>query len=132
MRAVIWAVALTTATASVLAAGGCCKLFGKKGPDLDVIPGMKGSGIPDVHAAKEHRKEIEKLGQEIEELARKQQEIVLDPTLSPAEKERRIREIQKEMEPKVKRMAELGGDILNREREVGKGLDEWRGGRSGK
>ncbi len=127
---IIFVVALT-ALAS-LAANGCCRGCGKNGPNLDVIPGMKDSGVPDVGAMKEHQKEIEQLGKEIQALGEEQQRIVADPTLNPQEKQRRILEVQKQLEPKLKRMAELGGDIMNKETEVKKNMETWDRGKGGK
>jgi len=89
---------------------GCCKGCAK---GAGLIPGFKGSGIPDVRAAKEHQKEIEQLGKELQEMAQEEQRIAADPALSPEEKQRRILEVQKRMEPKVKRMQELSREIMN-------------------
>lgn len=104
--------ALAVFTAA-LGAGGCRGCAEKA--DLDVIPGMKDSGIPDPHAVKEHEKEIQQLNKDIEELTREMAKISMDPNMSPAEKERRAEEIGKEMEIKGERLKEIAEDIANRD-----------------
>lgn len=112
---------------------GCCKGCGSKlSPDLDKVPGMKDSGIPDPKAAEEHSAEVEELSKKIEALGQEQQRIAADPTLSPEEKMRRMEEISKQMEPLTQRMAEIGGDILNKETEVNKDIEEWKKNSGGK
>ncbi len=98
---------------AALGAGGCRGCAEKA--DLDVIPGMKDSGIPDPHAAKKHEKEIQQLNKEIEELTRELATVAMDPNLSPAEKDRRTEEIGKEMEIKGERLKEIAEDIANRD-----------------
>ncbi len=110
--AVILSLAILCAAA--LLAGGCCKGCAEKA-DLDVIPGMEDSGIPDVKAAEEHEKELQQLNQEMEELAKEIATIAMDPNMSPAEKEKRMAEIEKEMEVKGKRLKEIAEDIANRD-----------------
>jgi hypothetical protein len=105
---------LALSCAAPLLAGGCFKGCAEKA-DLDVIPGMKDSGIPDVKAVEEHKDEIEKLSKEIQALSLEMAKIAADPSLSAAEKERRIEELEKEMEVKSKRMEELAEDIANKE-----------------
>lgn len=106
--------ALAVAVASTLGAGGCCKGCSEKA-DLDVIPGMKDSGIPDPHAVKEHEAELEQLEKDIAELSQKMAEVSTDPTLSEAERERRMEELGKELEIKSKRMEEIAEDIANQD-----------------
>jgi TolA-binding protein len=101
------------ALAAALAAGGCRGCAEKA--DLDVVPGMKDSGIPDPHAVKEHEKEIQQLNQEMEKLAKEIATIAMDPNMSPEEKERRAEEIEKEMEIKGERLKEIAEDIANRD-----------------
>ena len=110
--AVIFSLAILCAAA--LGAGGCCKGCAEKA-DLDVIPGMEDSGIPDVKAAKEHQKELEQLNKEIAELTSEMMKIATDPSLSEAERERRMSELEKELEVKSKRLEELAEDIANRD-----------------
>jgi len=105
---------LAALCAAALLAGGCCKGCADKA-DLDVIPGMKDSGIPDVKAAKEHEKEIEQLNKDIEALTREMATVAMDPNLSPAEKDKRAEEIGKEMEIKGERLKEIAEDIANRD-----------------
>ncbi|MGD8719992.1 MAG: hypothetical protein PVH29_14370 [Candidatus Zixiibacteriota bacterium] len=93
---------------------GCCKGCAEK-TDLDVIPGMEDSGIPDVKAAKEHEEEIQQLNKDIEELTKELMEVTLDPNMSEAEKEKRVAEIEKEMEVKGKRLEEIAEDIANKD-----------------
>jgi peptidoglycan hydrolase CwlO-like protein len=97
----------------VIGAGGCRGCAEKA--DLDVVPGMKDSGIPDPHAVKEHEKEIEQLNKDIEELTRELAQVTMDPNLSAAEKKKRTDEIGKEMEIKSKRLKEIAEDIANRD-----------------
>ena len=124
---------LVVSFAALLAGYGCCKGCGDKLLiDTDKIPGMKDSGIVDPHAVKEHQAEIEELNKEIQELANEQKRVMTDPTLSPEEKERRLKEIQNEMQPKVERLAEMGADMLNKEGEVKKEIEEWHKEKSGK
>jgi len=113
---------------------GCCRGCGPKmgPPDLDKIPGMKDSGIPDVKAADEHSKEIEELSKKISALGEEQRRIAADPTMSAEEKQRRTEEISKQMEPLAQRMAELGGDILNKETTVNKDIEKWKRESGGK
>jgi TolA-binding protein len=101
------------ALTAALGAGGCRGCAEKA--DLDVIPGMKDSGIPDPHAVKEHEKEIQQLNKEMEELAKEIATIATDPNMSPAEKERRAEEIEKEMQVKGERLKEIAEDIANRD-----------------
>jgi len=122
---------LAVATLAAASWYGCCRGCGK-GMNTDLIPGMKDSGIPDPHAAKEHSAEMEKLGKQINELAEEQQKIAADPTLSPEEKQRRLEEVQKRMEPLVARMAEIGGDIANKETTVNKDIEKWKRESGGK
>jgi len=105
---------LAALCAATLGAGGCCKGCAEKA-DLDVIPGMKDSGIPDVKAAKEHQEEIEKLNKEIEQLTLEMMKVATDPSLSEAERTRRTEELSKEMEVKGKRLEELAEDIANKD-----------------
>jgi len=106
--------ALAVAVAATLGAGGCCKGCSEKA-DLDVIPGMEDSGIPDPHAVKEHEKELEQLEKDIADLSREMAEVATDPTLSEAERERRMEEFGKELEIKSKRMEEIAEDIANQD-----------------
>ena len=110
--AVIFSLAILCAAA--LGAGGCCKGCAEKA-DLDVIPGMEDSGIPEVKAAKEHQEEIEQLNKEIAELTAEMMKITTDPSLSEAERKRRMSELEKELEVKSKRLEELAEDIANRD-----------------
>jgi TolA-binding protein len=104
--------ALAVITAA-LGAGGCRGCAEKA--DLDVIPGMKDSGIPDPHAAKEHEKEIQQLNKDIEELTKEAAKIATDRAMSEAEKQRRMEEIEKEMKVKGERLKEIAEDIANRD-----------------
>lgn len=104
--------ALAVFTAA-LGAGGCRGCAEKA--DLDVIPGMKDSGIPDPHAAKEHEKEIQQLNKDIEELTKEAAKIATDRAMSEAEKQRRMEEIEKEMKVKGERLKEIAEDIANRD-----------------
>jgi TolA-binding protein len=101
------------ALAVAFAAAGCRGCAEKA--DLDVVPGMKDSGIPDPHAVKEHEKEIEQLNKDIEQLTKELAQVTMDPNLSPAEKKKRTDEIGKEMEIKSKRLKEIAEDIANRD-----------------
>jgi len=132
MRITAVVLAVAVAALASLSLYGCCKGCGNKPPNLDLIPGMKDSGIPDPRAIKEHQAEVEKLSKEVQALAEEQQRIAADPTLSPQEKQRRITEIQKQMEPKVARMAEIGGDMINKETEVNKDVEKWKREAGGK
>jgi TolA-binding protein len=98
---------------AALGAGGCRGCAEKA--DLDIIPGMKDSGIPDPHAAKEHEKELQQLNQELAELTKEIATIAMDPNLSPAEKERRMGELEKKMKVKGERLKEIAEDIANRD-----------------
>jgi hypothetical protein len=113
LRYAIVLLAAAAVLAASLGAGGCRGCAEKA--DLDMVPGMKDSGIPDPHAAKEHEKEIEQLNREMEELTREMATIAMDPNLSPAEKDRRTEEIGREMEIKGKRLKEIAEDIANRD-----------------
>ncbi len=104
--------ALAVFTAA-LGAGGCRGCAEKA--DLDAIPGMKDSGIPDPHAAKEHEKEIQQLNKDIEELTKEAAKIATDRAMSEAEKQRRMEEIEKEMKVKGERLKEIAEDIANRD-----------------
>ena len=114
MKKIAVILSLAALCAAALLAGGCCKGCAEKA-DLDVIPGMEDSGIPDVKAAKEHEKELQQLNQEIEELTKEIATIAMDPNLSPAEKERRMEELEKEMNVKGERLKEIAEDIANRD-----------------
>ncbi|HUU57087.1 MAG TPA: hypothetical protein VMW93_07085 [bacterium] len=114
MKKIAVILSLAALCAAALLAGGCCKGCADKA-DLDIIPGMKDSGIPDVKAAKEHEKELQQLNQEIEELTKEIATIAMDPNLSPAEKERRMEELEKEMNVKGERLKEIAEDISNRD-----------------
>jgi hypothetical protein len=113
---------------------GCCKGCGPKlgPPDLDKVPGMKDSGIPDPNAIKEHSKEVEELSKKIQALGEEQRRISADPTLSAEEKQRRTEEISKQMEPLAQRMAELGGDMINKETKVNTDIEKWKKESGGK
>jgi TolA-binding protein len=113
LRYALTLLAAAAVLAAALGAGGCRGCAEKA--DLDAIPGMKDSGIPDPHAVKEHEKEIQQLNREIEELTRELATIAMDPNLSPEEKDRRAEEIGKEMEIKGKRLKEIAEDISNRD-----------------
>ncbi len=113
MRYAIVILAAAAVLAAVFGAGGCRGCAEKA--DLDMVPGMKDSGIPDPHAAEEHEKELEQLNREMEELAKELATIAMDPSLSPDEKERRVEEIEKEMAVKGKRLKEIAEDIANRD-----------------
>ena len=114
MKKIAVILSLAALCAAALLAGGCCKGCADKA-DLDVIPGMKDSGIPDVKAAKEHQEEMQQLSEDIEQLTVKMAKIATDPTLSEAEKRRRLEGLEKEMEVKGKRLEELAEDIANRD-----------------
>jgi seryl-tRNA synthetase len=114
LKTTVALLSLALLCAAPLLAGGCFKGCAEKA-DLDVIPGMKDSGIPDVKAVKEHQAEIERLSKEIQQLSVEAAKIAADPSLSPEEKERRIKEIEKELEVKSQRMEELAEDIANKE-----------------
>ncbi len=103
-----------------------------KGINTDLIPGGKDSGIPDLNAATEHQKEIEDLSRQMQALGEEQRRVAADPTLSAEEKARRLEEISKKMEPLAQRMAEIGGDIANKETEVNKDIDAWKKAGGGK
>ncbi len=113
MRYAIVILAAAAVLTAAFGAGGCRGCAEKA--DLDAIPGMKDSGIPDPHAAKEHEKEIEQLNREMEELAKELATIAMDPSMSEAEKEKRLAEIEKEMEVKGKRLKEIAEDVANRD-----------------
>lgn len=98
--------------AAALGAGGCKGCAEKA--DLDVVPGMKDSGIPDVKAAKEHEKEIEQLNKDIEQLTLEMMKTSTDPSLSEAERKARMDKLGKELEVKSKRLKELTEDIANK------------------
>jgi TolA-binding protein len=108
--AVIFSLAILCTVA--LGAGGCRGCAEKA--DLDVIPGMKDSGIPDVKAAKEHQEEIEQLNKDIEQLTLEMMKTATDPSLSEAERKKRTDELGKELEIKSKRLEELAEDIANK------------------
>jgi TolA-binding protein len=110
--AVIFSLAILCAAA--LGAGGCCKSCSEKA-DLDVIPGMEDSGIPDVKAAKEHQEEIEQLNKDIEQLTVEMMKTSTDPSLSEAERKARMDKLGKELEVKSKRLEELAEDIANKD-----------------
>lgn len=110
--AVIFSLAILCAAA--LGAGGCCKGCAEKA-DLDVIPGMEDSGIPDVKAAKEHQEEIEQLNKDIERITLEMMKVSTDPSLSEAERKARMEELEKELEVKSKRLEELAEDIANKD-----------------
>ena len=126
------AIVILAVAAAALLWYGCCRGCGKGIINTDLIPGGKDSGIPDVHAAKEHEKEIEGLSKQIEALAEEQRKVAADPTLSAEEKQRRLEEINTKMQPLAQRMAELGGDILNKETEVNKDIEKWKKESGGK
>ncbi|NIT34997.1 MAG: hypothetical protein GTN49_00620 [candidate division Zixibacteria bacterium] len=113
MRYAIIILSVLTALAVTLGAAGCRGCAEKA--DLDVVPGMKHSGIPDAHAAKEHEKEIQQLNKEIEELTKETAKIAMDRTMSEAEKQRRMEEIEKELQVKGERLKEIAEDITNRD-----------------
>ena len=113
MRYVLTILAAFAMLAAVFAANGCRGCA--KNADLDVIPGMDNSGIPDPHAAKEHEKEIEQLNHDIAELTQEMMTIAMDPNMSQAEKDKRGAEIEKELEIKGKRLEEIAEDIANRD-----------------
>lgn len=113
MRYAITLLAAAAFLAAVFGAGGCRGCAEKA--DLDMVPGMKDSGIPDPHAVKEHEKEIEQLNRDIEELTKEIATIAMDPNMSPAEKERRMAELEKEMKVKGERLKEIAEDISNRD-----------------
>ena len=113
MRYAIVILAAAAVLAAVFGAGGCRGCAEKA--DLDMVPGMKDSGIPDPHAAEEHEKEIEQINQEMEKLAKEVATIAMDPNMNPAEKEKRLAEIEKEMEVKGERLKEIAEDISNRD-----------------
>jgi len=114
MRKAVVILSLAVLCAGAIAINGCCKGCAEKA-DLDVIPGMEDSGIPDVKAAEEHKEEIEQLNKDIEALTIELMKVSTDPSLSEAERERRIKEIEKEMEVKGKRLEELAEDIANKD-----------------
>lgn len=113
MRYAILFLAAAAVLAAVFGAGGCRGCA--KNADLDVIPGMKDSGIPDPHAVKEHEKELEQLNKDIEALTREAATIAMDPNMNPAQKEKRMAEIEKEMQVKGERLKEIAEDIANRD-----------------
>ncbi len=113
MKYAITLLAAVTVLTAALGAGGCRGCAEKA--DLDMVPGMKDSGIPDPHAAKEHEKELQQLNQELAELTKEIATIAMDPNLSPAEKERRMGELEKEMKVKRERLKEIAEDISNRD-----------------
>lgn len=113
MKYAITLLAAATVLTAALGAGGCRGCAEKA--DLDVIPGMKDSGIPDPHAVKEHEKELQQLNQELAELTKEIATIAMDPNLSPAEKERRMEELEKEMQVKGERLKKIAEDIANRD-----------------
>ena len=113
MKYAITLLAAATVLTAALGAGGCRGCAEKA--DLDMIPGMKDSGIPDPHAAKEHEKELQQLNQEIAELTKEIATIAMDPNLSPAEKERRMEGLEKEMKVKGERLKKIAEDIANRD-----------------
>jgi len=113
LRYAIVLLAAAAVLAAAFGAGGCRGCA--KTADLDVIPGMKDSGIPDPHAVKEHEKELQQLNKDIEALTKEMATIAMDPNMSPAEKERRAEEIGKEMEIKGERLKEIAEDISNRD-----------------
>jgi TolA-binding protein len=104
---------LAIVCAAALVAGGCKGCAEKA--DLDVIPGMKDSGIPDVKAAKEHQEEIEQLNKDIEQLTLEMMKTSTDPSLSEAERKARMDKLGKELEVKSKRLEELAEDIANKD-----------------
>ena len=113
MKYAITLLAAAAVLTAALGAGGCRGCAEKA--DLDMVPGMKDSGIPDPHAAKEHEKEIQQLNQEMEELTKEIATIAMDPKLSPAEKERRMEGLKKEMNVKGERLKKIAEDIANRD-----------------
>jgi peptidoglycan hydrolase CwlO-like protein len=113
LRYAIVLLAAAALLAAGLVAGGCRGCA--KNADLDAIPGMKDSGIPDPHAAKEHEKELQQLNKDIEELSREAAKVAMDPNMSQPEKEKRLAEIEKELEVKSERVKEIAEDITNRD-----------------
>ncbi len=112
MKYAITFLAAAAALTVALGAGGCRGCAEKA--DLDVIPGMKDSGIPDVKAAKEHEKEVQQLNKEMEELTKEIARVATDPSLSPAQKEQRMKELEVEVEKKSERLKEIAEDVTNR------------------
>ncbi len=113
MKYAITLLATVAVLTAALGAGGCRGCAEKA--DLDIIPGMKDSGIPDPHAVKEHEKELQQLNQELAELTKEIATIAMDPNLNPAEKERRMGELEKKMKVKGERLKEIAEDISNRD-----------------
>jgi len=113
VRYAILLLAAAAVLAAAFGAGGCRGCA--KNADLDVIPGMKDSGIPDPHAVKEHEKEIQQLNKDIEALTKEMMTIATDPSMSQAEKDKRMAEIEKDMGVKGERLKEIAEDIANKD-----------------